>query len=75
MVYNPLKGTWRTKIDKNQYHAVSLGQLLGYLLPASLVEEDSSQPLTKRVKDRSDIRDIQHNQFQLTIPFEAESHE
>ena len=75
VVYNPLKGTWRTKIDKNQYYAVSLGQLLSYLLPASLPDDGSPQPLTKRVKDRSDIRDIQHNQLQLTIPFEADIHE
>ncbi len=71
VVYNPLKGTWRTKIDKNQYQAVSLGQLLSYLLPASLPEEDSLQPLVKRVKDRSDIRAIQHSQPQLPILFGA----
>lgn len=71
VVYNPLSDTWRTKADNNFYRPVSLGHLLGYLLPASSKDESIDYPsgTKKRVRDRKDVREIQENSFQLSIPF------
>lgn len=79
VVYSPLPNTWRTKIDGNSYKPVSLGRLLGYLLPTRGSEDlhdlsALSGPKTlKRVKDRSDIQDVQHKALQLSIPFGADA--
>lgn len=81
VVYSPLQNTWRTRIDGKAYRPVSLGRLLGYLLPANapededdMVDEDNMPTLSslksyKRVKDRPDIRDIQNKALQLSILF------
>lgn len=72
VVYSPLANTWRMKIEGNTYRPASLGDLLGYLLPASIPEEigeDRELPLPKRVKDRADVRHIQASTSQLSIPF------
>ena len=71
VVYSPLNGTWRTKLDGNLYKSVSLGDLLGYLLPPAVSEDDTELPQSsapKRVRDRPDVQKIQHtspNQLHL----------
>lgn len=78
VVYSPLPNTWRTKIDGNSYKPVSLGRLLAYLLPTKGSEDLQDTPvligsrIPKRVKDRSDIQDVQHKALQLSIPFGAD---
>ncbi len=78
VVYSPLPNTWRTKIDGNSYKPVSLGRLLGYLLPTKGSEDLHDVAvlpgfkIPKRVKDRSDIQDVQHKASQLSILFGAD---
>jgi len=66
-VYRPLKDTWRTLDGGSE--PISLGQLLSYLAPARVSEEHENQaqrndlPAVRRVKDRTDVRDVQLSLF------------
>ncbi len=77
IIYSPLGGTLRTKVESGSAVPVSLGKLLGYLNPISkensntIIAQEPVQnygkqaiPRHKRVADRKDVQ-----QLQFKIPF------
>ncbi|KAB7729106.1 AAA family ATPase [Rudanella paleaurantiibacter] len=66
VVYSPLESTWRTKIENNTYKAVSMGMLLGYLLPPNAPEQEGHWP-RKRVRDRPDVKRVQQDTGQYSL--------